>query len=109
VRRRDEHRVSLEAFDDHPLPVHGLWSDFQSHCVDALVLCGVRWIFNGDARSTARPEHTQQKVDALRCSLHNHDLGRVRDHPARPAEVISECRAQDALASRLAVVERRGA
>jgi hypothetical protein len=108
MRGRDENRLRIEAVYNQPLPVHGLWHDLHPHCADALGLSWERRILNCDARSAARPEYAQQKIDALRRPLDDHDLGRVSDHSPSAAQVVSESSAKDALATRLAVVERGG-
>jgi hypothetical protein len=69
----------------------------------------VRRILDRDARRSVREKNPQEHVHALRRSLNDDDLLRVRDDAARAAEVIRERLAQGALAARLAVVERRRA
>jgi len=105
VCRRDEDSVGVETVDDHPLVVDRLRHHIKPDCVDALTRRGLRRIFNGDAGGTAPSEHAHDKIDALRGSLDNHDLGRVGDDPARAAEMIGEHLTEDALSARLAVIE----
>ena len=105
VRRRDEHSVGVKAADDHPLAVNRLRHHLKAVCRDAIARRCLGRIFNGDAGSPARLERTHQKIDALRGSLDNHDLGRVGNDPTRAAEMIGEHVTQGTLSASVPVVE----
>jgi hypothetical protein len=85
--------------------VYGLRDHFKARRLNALASRGLGRILNGDASSAARPKDAHNKINALRSSLDDHDLSRVGDDPSRAAEMIGECRAQEALTTGFPVVE----
>ena len=105
MRRGHEHSVSVKAVDDHALVIDRLRDDRKGVCLDALTRGRLGWVLNRDTRSAAPPEHAHEEIDALGCSLDDHDVGRIGDDPSGAAEMICEHLAEDAFSAHFAVVQ----